>query len=534
MTPSLLSFDLRRKDANKRGVKIVLTASATEMSDFHNNQFFAFVGGFSKGPIPSWLPRKQLYPPIESNHDGTAKYAPYGLRKVEAALLENGVSESDVVVVHPYHLHAFIGSDTKVVGISTMDPLGMGYVSKTYSSLVGGGEPMNSIEFRTLMEHRTFQRHKSKIIVGGAGAWQLEYKNVMKTYGIDCVVIGESENVITELFVKALKGESLPQVVHVETSPASEEIPNIKHGSIHGCIEISRGCGRNCQFCTPTMQKKRNIPLDKIMKEVEVNVKEGVGRITLSTEDIFLYGAKDSGFIPDKEAVLKLLRRVASYPGVEAIQPAHMSLAPVVYDPGMVKEASEILIEHSWYNHRGKPIVTAETGIETGSARLIRKYMAGKPLPFKPEEWRELVSQAFGILNDNNWYPLATLIVGLPDETEDDVIKTLELIDDLGEYNAFFVPLLFVPLEKCLLDDQCGAELNTLTELRWEFLTECWKYNVRVWKSSFLESRVRNPLLYNAVTKFFLPSIGLVGGLYYGAKHGKIVKDAIWNMTGVT
>jgi hypothetical protein len=41
-------------------------------------------------------------------------------------------------------------------------------------------------------------------------------------------------------------------------------------------------------------------------------------------------------------------------------------------------------------------------------------------------------------------------------------------------------------------------------------------------------------LLYNAVTKFFLPSVGLVGGLYYGAKHGKIVKDAIWNMTGVT
>jgi radical SAM superfamily enzyme YgiQ (UPF0313 family) len=160
--------------------------------------------------------------------------------------------------------------------------------------------------------------------------------------------------------------------------------------------------------------------------------------------------------------------------------------------------------------------------------------MAGKPLPFKPEEWRELVSQAFGILNDNNWYPLATLIAGLPDETEDDVIETLEIIDDLGEYNAFFVPLLFVPLEKCLLDDQCGAELGTLSELRWEFLTECWEYNVRVWKSSFLESRVRNPLLYNAVTKFFLPSVGLVGGLYYGAKHGKIVKDAIWNMTGVT
>ena len=63
------------------------------------------------------------------------------------------------------------------------------------------------------------------------------------------------------------------------------------------------------------------------MKEVEVNVKEGAERITLNTEDIFLYGAKNNSFIPNKEAVLKLLRSVASYSGVKAIQPAHMSLA---------------------------------------------------------------------------------------------------------------------------------------------------------------------------------------------------------------
>jgi hypothetical protein len=94
--------------------------------------------------------------------------------------------------------------------------------------------------------------------------------------------------------------------------------------------------------------------------------------------------------------------------------------------------------------------------------------------------------------------------------------------------------LLFVPLEKCLLEDQCGAELDALSELRWEFLANCWKYNVRIWKSSFLECRVRNPLLYSAVTDFFLPSVGFFAGLYYGMKHGKIARDSIWNMAGVT
>jgi radical SAM superfamily enzyme YgiQ (UPF0313 family) len=520
-----------RMKAENEGYKIVLTASATEMSNFHKSSFFAFMGGFPKGPIPLWFLRKWLYPPVENNHNSTARYAPYGLRKVEAILLENGFDESDIAVVHPFDLDAFIGSDTKVVGISTMDPLGMGYVSKTYSSLIGGGEPMNSIEFRNLMKHMSLQKYRPKIIVGGAGAWQLEYKNVIKSYGIDCVVIGESETVIAELFARAVKGESLPQVVHIKTSPTDEEIPAIKHASIHGCVEISRGCGRNCQFCTPTMQKRRNFPLDKIMKEIEVNIAEGAEMITLSTEDIFLYGAKNNGFIPNKETVLKLLRKISSHPGVKAIQPSHMSLAPVLCDPIMVREVSEILIEHSHYGYRGKPIVTAETGIETGSARLVRKYMVGKPLPFKPEEWRELVCQAFGILNDNDWYPLATLIIGLPDENEDDVTETLQLIDDLYESKAFFVPLLFVPLESCLLNNQRGAELGSLSKVRWELLTKCWEYNTRVWRSSYLEYRFHNPLIYNVVTKFFLPLTGLVSSLYYGAKHGKIVKDAIWNMT---
>src|SRR3972149_117402 len=98
--------------AEKTGAKVVLTASAIEMSDFLNNPFAAFVGGFTKGPLPLWFLRKVLYPPTGHNGNGRVKYAPYGLRKVEAILLENGFEESDVVVVHPFDLDAFVGSET--------------------------------------------------------------------------------------------------------------------------------------------------------------------------------------------------------------------------------------------------------------------------------------------------------------------------------------------------------------------------------------------------------------------------------------
>jgi radical SAM superfamily enzyme YgiQ (UPF0313 family) len=490
----------------------------------------AFVAGFAKGPLPLWFVRKNLYPPVKRDGDRRAKYAPYGLRKVEAILLENGFDESEVAVVHPFDLNAFVGSNTKAVGISSMDPTGMGYVSKTYSSIIGGGEPLNAIEFKALVKHRSIRNYRPKVIVGGFGAWQLERKKVAESYGVDCVVIGEGEGAVVEIFKKAVNGEPLPRLVRVEKSSDDEHTPIIRHAAIHGCVEISRGCGRNCQFCTPTMQRKRDVPLEKIMKEVELTTREGGDHITLVTEDIFLYGAKNKQFIPNKEAVLKLVKSVAEHPGVKAIQPAHMSLAPVVYDASMVKELAEILIEYSWYSHGKKRIVTSETGVETGSVRLMRKYMAGKMLPFKPEQWKEIVSQSFGILNDNSWFPLATLIVGLPDEKEEDVIETLELVDDLKDYQAFYVPLLFVPLENCLLMNKRGAEVDSLTKARWEFITRCWEYNIRIWKNSFLEQRISNPLLYKLVKRMALPFAAKIAGMYYGMKHGQEMEDAIWKM----
>jgi radical SAM superfamily enzyme YgiQ (UPF0313 family) len=389
---------------------------------------------------------------------------------------------------------------------------------------------MNVVEFEALVKHRSIRKYKPKIIVGGYGSWQLERKKVAESYGIDCVLIGGDAETIVDVFDKAVNGERLPKVVHSGNGSNGQNMPMIKHAAIHGGVEISKGCGRNCQFCTPTMQTKCDVPLDKIMKEVGITIREGASRITLITEDLFLYGAKDKSFIPNKQAVLKLIKSIADYPGVEAIQPSHMSLAPVVHDPSMIQEVAEVLIERNWYSHGEKAIVTSETGIETGSVRLMKKYMAGKALPFKPEQWKEVVTQAFGILNDNNWYPLATLIVGLPDEKEEDVANTLELMDDLKDYNAFYVPIFFVPLESCLLMNKRGAELDSLSKTRWEFLIRCWQYNIRIWRDTFLESRIANPVLYKLIKRMLIPYAAKVAGIYYRIKHGEVMEDAIWKM----
>jgi radical SAM superfamily enzyme YgiQ (UPF0313 family) len=393
---------------------------------------------------------------------------------------------------------------------------------------------MNAVEFKALAKHPAIRAYKPKVIVGGFGSWQLERKRLTRDYGVDCLVMGPGMEGIVEVFRKAVNGEVLPQRVRSPIKPEDEDAPLIRHAAIHGAIEISKGCGRNCQFCTPTVLGKVDVPLERVMHEVAVTAGEfgeKGAHITLVTEDLFLYGSKHKSFVPNEEAVLKLVRSVAASPNVREIQPSHMSLAPVVNKPNMIRDVAEVLIEHSWYNHNGKPIVTAETGIETGSVRLMRKYMAGKMLPYKPEQWREIVTQAFGILNDNDWYPLATLIVGLPDETEADVADTLSLMDELRDFNAFYVPLFFVPLEDCLLMNKRGAELDSLTKMRWEFLTRCWEYNVRIWRKTFLESRIPGSALKKVVNRAAIPFAAKVAQAYYGLTRDEQIGEVIWKLS---
>jgi radical SAM superfamily enzyme YgiQ (UPF0313 family) len=468
----------------KNGTKVVLTASEIEMSHFGEDPFGAFAGSFLL--IPSFL--KPFYMPKEEDQlNKRSRFAPYGLRKVEALLLDNGFDETEVAVVHPSNLKHFVGSDTRVVGVSSMDPLGIAYVSLTYSNMFAlGSEPRNRREFRDLLRKspiaKVRDRGQAKVIVGGAGAWQVAGKTARQTLGIDCVITGEVSPHLVEIFHDAINGKPLPtsDVGGVLKSP--EAIPRIRGGSIHGAVEITRGCGRGCQFCSPTQRGRFSLPLNHILQEVQVNADSGNEMIILATEDLFLYGLESPKFFPNRKAIVNLIENLVKVQGIHYIQPAHIALAPVVADPKCTEEVAELLITRARYKRQGKPYVTAEAGIETGSVRLFKRRMAGKALPFKAEEWPEIVKQAIGILNDNQWFPLTTWLVGLPDEEEEDVIATLELLDDMRGMNLFVTPLLWVPLRPSILSEGSRPQIEALTDLQWEVFTRSWKFNLDVWR----------------------------------------------------
>jgi radical SAM superfamily enzyme YgiQ (UPF0313 family) len=450
--------------------KIVLTTDETMMSNYRGSMFVGFSTCMPQGILPDWFYFRVWSPPVPRKK-GRALYSDFGLRIIEASLVKE-FGEDEVAIVHPRDLEKVVGSRTEIIAISGHDFLGINPPTSEFVDLLDCGPPYNRLKFFELM-HKPVMKEKV-VVAGGKAAWQLADESIMDKLNIDYVHIGEGELSVPKMFNSILKGEKLPRIVK-GTAPRAEEIPNIIGATIHGLVEIGRGCGRGCSFCTPTMQRLIYKSAEHIEQDVKTNVRGGQNTIILHSEDVLRYGAKE--MTPDEERVMSLFRRVASVKGVEEIWASHLALATAYHNPNLVKAVSE-----TCHCMLGQDWIGVQTGIETGSERLIAKYMKNKASPSSPEKWREIVTQAFGILDDNNWICAATLINGLPGETTDDVIKSVELVEDLKKTStlSFAVPMNFVSMRGSILDSEETFTIRKMTPEHWQLFGECLDHILNV------------------------------------------------------
>jgi radical SAM superfamily enzyme YgiQ (UPF0313 family) len=459
------------------GYKVVLTSDRTLMSEYAGGIFLGFSACIPRGLIPDSFYFSIFCPSVPINEDGSAKFAPCGIRKMEALLLNNGFTRDEVIVAHPDCLDKVVGENTKVLGVNETDPLGIGPATSTFTQLFNLEKAYMAVKFEEILNNPAVQKYKPKIIMGGPGAWQLEDTQARHKLGVDCVVVGEGEKVAKDLFDNAAQGLPLPEVVYGPVVENEADIPTIQGPTIDGIIEISRGCGRGCAFCVPTLQRYRCFSIEHILREVEVNIREG-RRPLLHAEDVLRYKAK--GFEVNEEAVKELFGRVAHHPGVDAVGLSHFALSSVASAPNLIHDLSEVIgvkRDGDW--------MSGQCGIETGSPRLIGELMAGKAKPFDPEEWPEVVVKAFKLLNDSNWVPCATLIIGLPGEKEEDVQMTLDLVNRLHDYKSLLVPLFMVS-EGGLKDKSQSFKIANITHKQSELFLTCWKHNLG-WGKEFLD-----------------------------------------------
>jgi len=476
------------------GKLIVLTAPLTESID-HAGYFIQM----SMASLPIWLEgiMNRKYPKwrdVERNEDGSARYMPAGLRVLEAALLR-AFAADDIAVCYPDDLDRFIGRDTRVVAVSTHNPLGVTFAAGVYASIFGSNRlPINSHYARQMFAAIKANPHRGafKVIVGGSGGWQISQTNSWDELGVDCIVEGRAESAETmDVFRRAIRGEAIPRQLDVGHPRSRDAILVPDKRTTFGVVEMTTGCGRRCQFCLPDLNPQIDLSKEQIMAGVRANVRDGNNQISLATEDMFIWGqvhTETPFYFPNREALLDLYSTIVKTPGVEYHVFSHSTMAPAVVDPVLIEKLTEVCIDKSpiriplLSTHREKRAIVPLIGLETGSVRMAKQIMPSKGVPFPIEEWPSVFVRGLEVLNRNNWFPAVTLIVGNPGETDDDVRATLDLVYEVERRGlfAFFIPSIFTPLHDTRMENKEGVtETAQLTPLQWQLMMKCWKMNLR-------------------------------------------------------
>jgi radical SAM superfamily enzyme YgiQ (UPF0313 family) len=542
--------------------KVVLSADRTLMSSYRGISLASFFGcapalDFNRTKDSFWyyILKNQVTPKIlfdficnpVGHTNGVAQYAPYGLRKIESSLIRDGYNPDDVVVAHPDFIDRFIGPETEVVGTYEMDPLGMGPVTMTFTY---GRRTMSYDEYYNRELHHRINSAKSKngskakVIVGASGTWQYNYDPAkIEEYGIYGIIEGDLGGIGPELdgvgarFIDAVingdleianpfkKSEFKVEIKEFEKSdrkyhgrffhysdePSIDEIPNILKPSMHGMIEVMRGCGRGCKFCDVTLRPLRYYPVEKVQKEIEVNMKYGgLKNAWIHSDDIFVYGLNPrttKNMAPNREAIEELFKGIMDT-GVEHTNPTHGTLAGAIADERLIPNVSKI-IKSGPNNHIG-----IQCGFETGSIRLIGKYADRKLAPFKPTEWHWVVKEGVKTLNEHYWIPAFTLIMGLDnDETMDDSWETIRLIHELEteqpDSKFTVTPLTFVPIG--LLEKSSFFDIgNTMDPGKLGVMYKTWQHNFKYGIQKFMSKVGRKNSINNT---FFSALARTLGGI---------------------
>jgi radical SAM superfamily enzyme YgiQ (UPF0313 family) len=457
--------------------KYVLISDTTLSREYNNFPLLDFLPCAPSATAPRIIYEflKGKSPPSDN---GRAVTAPYALRKLESALLMKNKPE-DVVIAHEDYLEAFIKEDTEIIGVYTMDPLGLGPLTMSYAVLFDDySKPWVRIEFEALITrvNRARKETKAKLVVGGPGVWELTLMpEIMQNLGIDFAFQGEADDIIDELFEDIVNWDihnaqyfqgfqSFDDDFHKmwvahdrfitrlrasKQYPTLEEIPLIRGPTIKGLVEVMRGCGIGCDFCEVTLRPLRYYSPELVIKEVSVNARAGYVNAWLHSDEIFAY-EHGPHFTPNYDAIINLFKTAISVKGIKYSNPTHGRISiPAAY-PEIVRDISATV--------RAGPDhwIGVQVGLETGSDRLALIHMPNKTLPLKigsDGSWQEIISQGLTNMNRYYWRPAFTVQVGQVDETPDDNWETVALVNGLsamsvdGRPSEFTViPMQNVPL----------------------------------------------------------------------------------------
>ncbi len=179
--------------------------------------------------------------------------------------------------------------------------------------------------------------------------------------------------------------------------------------SVH--VPIVYGCSHACTFCIIPYKRgvERSRPVGDIVGEIRSLAKQGVKEITLLGQIVDRYG-KD---IPDGPSLAALLRIIHEVEGIERIR--FLTSHPNYFDDDLIQAIAKL--------PRVMPHI--ELPIQAGDDEVLANMKRG----YTQQDYRNLVAK---IRREIPGCSIATdIIVGFPGETEQQFMRTYQVLADL-------------------------------------------------------------------------------------------------------
>jgi len=309
-------------------------------------------------------------------------------------------------------------------------------------------------KFGTVIQTAKFCREilpRVPIIVGGAHATAMP-DLTLRIPEVDFVVRGEGDETLPELLNAIREKSEFSKIPGISYKKDGKIIHNPNRGLVQnldtlalpdrsallhpqnyssedmGVILTSRGCPFGCSYCFHMWDRKvRYRSVDNIMRELR-HVREKYGTTQFSF--------KDDSFTVKKSHVLDLCNAVSREP------------YKIIFNCTTRVDILDEELIHAMKKVGGNQV---SIGIESGSERVLRETDKGISM--------RQVRDAAKLLNRNRLFWSGYFMIGLPNETEEDIYKTFDFLREVKPYYAGLG--VYNPFPATKLFDQ-GVELGLL------------------------------------------------------------------------
>jgi len=272
-------------------------------------------------------------------------------------------------------------------------------------------------KFYSLLGRLACFKKKKNIIIGVIGCVSQLYRSKIldKNPHVDFIIGPDNYWKMPQIFSRL----SSEKVISTQWNHKWHEIPctqSLRKSHYSAYVTIMEGCNNFCTYCVVpfTRGREKCRPIQNILREMRYLSEKGYKEIYLLGQDVNSYVAPDSG-----ETFCDLLKKADKIEEIGWIR--FISSHPKYFTP----EIAIVISEGNNICHQ------IHLPVQSGSSSILRKMNRG----YTRDEYLEKIDVIHKLIPD---VALSTdIIVGFPEETEEDFNETLSLLKTVRYTNIF-------------------------------------------------------------------------------------------------